>query len=74
VVIVLTNSVITSSKGTLVTNDGSETVKINTNAIPQYDTKAVAANSASITKVSGATLTLAAYTSSLSSAITASGR
>ena len=74
VVIVLTNSVITSSKGTLVSNDGTETVNINSTALPQYDTKAVAANSASITKVSGATLTFAAYTSSLSSAITASGR
>ncbi|HEY5136617.1 MAG TPA: hypothetical protein VIJ41_12550 [Candidatus Nanopelagicales bacterium] len=74
VVVVLTNSVITSSKGTLVSNDGSETVKINSTAIPQYDTKALAANSASISKVSGATLTLAAYTGSLQSALTASGR
>jgi fibronectin type 3 domain-containing protein len=73
VVIVITNSAITSSTGTLLTNDGSETVKINNNALPQYNTKAVAANSANITKVSGATLTLAAYKSSLQSALTAAG-
>jgi uncharacterized protein with FMN-binding domain len=73
VVIVITNSKITSSTGTLLTNDGSETVKINNTALPQYNTKAVAANSATITKVSGATLTLAAYKSSLQSALTAAG-
>jgi fibronectin type 3 domain-containing protein len=73
VVIVVTNSVITSSKGTLLTNDGAETVKINTNALPQYDTKAVAAQSAAITKVSSATLTLAAYKTSLQSALTQAG-
>ena len=74
VVIVLTNSVITSSTGTLLTNDGSETRSINTSAMPKYDAKAVAANSATITKVSGATLTYNAYKSSLSAALTASGR
>jgi len=74
VVIVLTNSVITSSKGTLLTNDGTETVSINSTALPQYDTKAINANSATISAVSGATLTYAAYTSSLQSALTASGR
>ena len=73
VVIVITNSKITSATGTLVTNDGSETVKINSTALPQYNTKAVAANSATITKVSGATLTWAAYKSSLQSALTAAG-
>jgi uncharacterized protein with FMN-binding domain len=73
VVIVITNSKITSATGTLLTNDGSETVKINSTALPQYNTKAVAANSANITKVSGATLTLAAYTSSLQSALTTAG-
>ncbi len=73
VVIVITNSKITSATGTLVTNDGSETVKINNTALPQYNTKAVAANSANITKVSQATLTLAAYKSSLQSALTAAG-
>ncbi|MFN8167405.1 MAG: hypothetical protein U0S36_01330 [Candidatus Nanopelagicales bacterium] len=74
VVIVLTNSVITKATGTLLTNDGSETVSINTSALPKYDTKAVTANSASITKVSGATLTYNAYKASLSAALTASGR
>jgi fibronectin type 3 domain-containing protein len=73
VVIVITNSKITSATGTLVTNDGSETVKINSTALPQYNTKAVAANSANITKVSGATLTWAAYKTSLQSALTAAG-
>jgi fibronectin type 3 domain-containing protein len=73
VVIVITNSVITSSTGTLLTNDGTNTVSINKTAIPQYNTKAVAANSANITKVSGATLTLAAYKSSLQSALTSAG-
>jgi len=73
VVIVVTNSVITSSKGTLLTNDGSETVKINSTALPQYDTKAVAAQSATITKVSGASLTWTAYKTSLTSAITQAG-
>ena len=73
VVIVVSNSVITSSKGTLLTNDGSETVKINSTALPQYDTKAVAAQSASITKVSGASLTWTAYKSSLQSALTQAG-
>jgi fibronectin type 3 domain-containing protein len=73
VVIVITNSKITSATGTLLTNDGSETVKINNTAMPQYNTKAVAANSATITKVSGATLTWAAYKTSLQSALTAAG-
>ena len=73
VVITVTNSVITLSKGTLVSNDGSETVKINTTAIPQYDTKAVAANGTNFTKVSGATLTFTAYKTSLQSAMTAAG-
>ncbi|MFN8158810.1 MAG: hypothetical protein U0R68_15440 [Candidatus Nanopelagicales bacterium] len=73
VVIVVTNSVITSSKGTLLTNDGSETVKINSTALPQYDTKAVAAQSANITKVSGASLTWTAYKTSLQSALTKAG-
>ena len=72
-VIVITNSVITSSTGTLLTNDGTETVSINKTAIPQYDTKAVAANSANITSVSHATLTYAAYKSSLQSALTTAG-
>ena len=72
-VITVTNSVITLSKGTLVSNDGSETVKINTTAIPQYDTKAVAANGTNFTKVSGATLTFTAYKTSLQSAMTAAG-
>ena len=74
VVIVLTNSVITNSTGTLLTNDGSETVSINKTAMPKYDAKAIAANSATITKVSGATLTYNAYKASLSAALTASGR
>ena len=73
VVIVITNSKITSATGTLLTNDGSETVKINSTALPQYNTKAVAASSANITKVSGATLTWAAYKTSLQSALTAAG-
>ena len=73
VVIVLTNSVITSSKGTLLTNDGTETANINKTALPQYDTKAVAANSANITKVSGASLTWTAYKTSLQSALTLAG-
>jgi len=73
VVITVVNSVITVSKGTLLTNDGSETAKINSTAIPQYDTKAVAANGTSFTKVSGATLTYTAYKSSLQSALTAAG-
>ena len=74
VVIVLTNSVITKATGTLLTKDGSETASINASALPKYDTKAVAANSATITKVSGATLTYAAYKASLSAALVASGR
>ena len=73
VVIVVTNSVITSAKGTLLTNDGSETVKINSTALPQYDTKTVAAQSATITKVSGATLTWTAYKTSRQSALTQAG-
>ena len=73
VVIVLSNSVITSATGTLLTNDGSETVSINSTAIPKYNTKAVTANSANITKVSGATLTWTAYKTSLQSALTQAG-
>lgn len=73
VVIVVSNSVITSAKGTLLTNDGSETVKINSTALPQYDTKTVAAQSATITKVSGASLTWTAYKTSLQSALTQAG-
>ncbi len=73
VVIVITNSVITSATGTLLTNDGTETVSINKTALPQYNTKAVAANSSAITKVSGATLTWPAYKTSLQSALTLAG-
>jgi fibronectin type 3 domain-containing protein len=73
VVIVVTNSKITSATGTLLTNDGSETVAINNNAIPQYNSKAVAASSATITKVSGASLTWAAYSTSLQAALTQAG-
>jgi fibronectin type 3 domain-containing protein len=73
VVITVVNNVITVSKGTLLTNDGSETVKINSTAIPQYDTKAVAANGTSFSRVSGATLTYNAYKSSLQSALTTAG-
>ena len=73
VVIVVTNSVITKSTGTLLTNDGTETVNINKTALPQYDTKAVAANSANITKVSGASLTWTAYKTSLQDALTQAG-
>ena len=40
---------------------------------PRYNTKAVAANSATITKVAGATLTWAAYKTSLQSALTLAG-
>jgi len=73
VVIVVSNSVITSSTGTLLTNDGTETVNINSTALPQYGTKAVAAQSTAFTKVSGATLTFAAYKTSLQAALTAAG-
>ncbi len=73
VVIVVTNSRITTATGTLLTNDGSETRSINASAIPKYDTEAVAANSATIAKVSGASLTWAAYKSSLQSALTQAG-
>ncbi len=73
VVIVLSNSKITSATGTLLTWDGSETQSINATAIPQYNTKAVTANSANITKVSGATLTWSAYKTSLQSALTQAG-
>ncbi len=73
VVVVLVNGRITSATGTLLTNDGSETRSINANAIPQYDAKAVTANSATITKVSGASLTWTAYKSSLQSALTQAG-
>lgn len=73
VVIVVTNNVITSATGTLLTNDGTETVNINNTAIPQYNSKTVTANSVNITKVSGATLTWAAYKTSLQSALTQAG-
>ncbi len=73
VVIVVTNSRITTATGTLLTNDGSETRSINATAIPKYDTETVAANSATIAKVSGASLTWAAYKSSLQSALTQAG-
>lgn len=73
VVITLTNSKITAATATLLTWDGSETQSINSTAIPQYNTKAVTANSANITKVSGATLTWAAYKTSLQSALTQAG-
>ena len=73
VVITVVNSVMTVSKGTLLTNDSTETVNINKTAIPQYDTKAVAAKGTTFTKVSGATLTFAAYKTSLQAAMTAAG-
>jgi len=73
VTIVVVNSVITSANATFTRSDGTETTSINTNSIPQYNTKTVAANSANITKVSGATLTLAAYKTSLQAALTGAG-
>jgi fibronectin type 3 domain-containing protein len=73
VVIVIVDSKITTATGTLLTNDGTETASINRTAIPQYNTKAVVANSAVITKVSGATLTWTAYKTSLQSALTQAG-
>jgi fibronectin type 3 domain-containing protein len=73
VVIVLSAGKITSATGTLLTYDSSETRTINSTAIPQYNSKAVAANSASISKVTGATLTWAAYKTSLQSALTQAG-
>ncbi len=73
VVIIVSNSVITKATGSLLTNDGTETVDINRTALPQYDTKAVAAQSITFTKVSGATLTYAAYKTSLQAALTAAG-
>jgi fibronectin type 3 domain-containing protein len=73
VVIVVTNNIITTSTGTLLTNDGSETVKINTNALPTYNSKAVTANGTGFTKVSGASLTFAAYKTSMQAAMTAAG-
>jgi uncharacterized protein with FMN-binding domain len=48
-------------------------VNINKTALPQYGTKAVAAQSTAFTKVSGATLTYAAYKTSLQAALTAAG-
>ena len=73
VVIVITNNVITSATGTLLTNDGSTTRSINNSALPQYNSKTVTANSAAITKVSGATLTWTAYKTSLQSALSQAG-
>lgn len=73
VVIVITNSRITSATGTLLTNDGSETRSINAGALPRYDTEAIAASSAAIAKVSGASLTWPAYKTSLQSALTQAG-
>ncbi|HEV7203265.1 MAG TPA: hypothetical protein VGN18_01575 [Jatrophihabitans sp.] len=73
VVIVVTSNAITSATGTLLTYDSSDTVSINRNALPQYNTKTVAANSAAISKVTGATLTWAAYKTSLQSALTQAG-
>jgi uncharacterized protein with FMN-binding domain len=73
VTLTVVNGVITVAKGTLLTNDGSETRQINSTALPKYDSEVLVAQSASIAKVSGATLTFAAYTTSLQSALTKAG-
>ena len=54
-------------------NPLSHSRDINATALPKLDAKALAAQSASITAVSGATLTTAAYKKSLQSALTKAG-
>jgi fibronectin type 3 domain-containing protein len=73
VTLTVVNGVITVAKGTLVSNDGSETQQINATALPKYNSEVVVAQSVNIAKVSGATLTFAAYKTSLQSALTKAG-
>ncbi len=73
VVIVVSNSVISTSTGTLTSPDGNTTMSINNNALPQYNSKAVVAQGTNFTKVSGATYTYNAYRTSLQAALTAAG-
>ncbi|MGD9955680.1 MAG: hypothetical protein AB7V23_06405 [Candidatus Nanopelagicales bacterium] len=73
VTLTVVNGVITVATGTLLTNDGSETRQINATALPKYNAEVITAQSASIAKVSGATLTYSAYKTSLQSALTKAG-
>ncbi len=73
VTLTVVNGVITVSTGTLLTNDGSETRQINATSLPKYNSEVVVAQSVSIAKVSGATLTFNAYKTSLQSALTKAG-
>jgi fibronectin type 3 domain-containing protein len=73
VTLTVVNGVITVAKGTLVSNDGSETQQINATAMPKYNSEVIVAQSVNIAKVSGATLTFAAYKTSLQSALTKAG-
>ena len=75
VTVTLTNSVITNSTATYTVPSGDSTsTKIIKSAIPTLNSEAIAANSATIANVSGATYISTGYMQSLSAALTASGR
>jgi fibronectin type 3 domain-containing protein len=75
VTITLTNSVITSATATYtVPSNDSTSKRIIAGAIPTLNSETVAANSATIANVSGATYISNGYKQSLTAALTASGR
>jgi uncharacterized protein with FMN-binding domain len=75
VTVTLTNSVITNATATYTVPSGDSTSKrIIVGAIPTLNAEAIAANSATIANVSGATYITNGYKQSLTAALTASGR
>lgn len=67
--IVVSGGRITSSTAVKYPTENSKDVQINSRAVPSYNAAAVAAQSAQIDAISGATVTWQGYTSSLQSAI-----
>ena len=75
VTVTLTNSVITNATATYTVPSGDSTsTRIISKAIPTLNSEAIAANSATIANVSGATYITNGYKQSLTAALTASGR
>jgi fibronectin type 3 domain-containing protein len=75
VTVTLTNSVITNATATYTVPSGDSTsTRIIKGAIPTLNSEAIAANSATIANVSGATYISKAYMQSLTGALTTSGR
>ncbi len=73
VTITVVNSAITSVSVPNTWAGQSQSDSINSGAIPTYNSETITAQTTAIAKVSGASVTLTAYKSSLQSALTAAG-